>query len=116
MNIYQVAIGELRLPVEAGGGADNFLFQISVHLAKRGHRVTLLERRHRKSDPAEEHFEHLKILRIKTPTFFFGFIARISYLSSLCTFLKSAINQFLVTIRAGRYLSQLPDASVAYFS
>ena len=69
MNIAQVTGGELRLPVDKGGGVEAYIFSISKQLSKMGHSVTILDRKYSPKDPDVENIEGVKIVRLKTRRF-----------------------------------------------
>jgi D-inositol-3-phosphate glycosyltransferase len=76
MNIVQVSGGELRIPVEKGGGMEVTIVGISKHLVKAGHSVTILDRKYSPADPDVEYLDGIKIVRLRArrfPKFKFNF-------------------------------------------
>lgn len=69
MNIVQVSGGELRIPVESGGGSEEYILNISKCLSKAGHDVTILDRKYSPSDPDVEYIDGVKIARLKARRF-----------------------------------------------
>jgi hypothetical protein len=65
MNILQVSSGELRIPVERGGGIEAPLLELSLQMSKLGHSVTILDRKYFQNDPDIEYIEGVKVVRLK---------------------------------------------------
>jgi glycosyltransferase involved in cell wall biosynthesis len=69
MNIVQVSGGELRIPVEKGGGSEEYILNISKCLAKMGNEVTILDRKYSSTDADVEDVDGVKIVRLKARKF-----------------------------------------------
>jgi len=69
MNIIQVSSGELRIPVEKGGGIEAPLLELSLQMSKLGHGVTILDRKYTSADPDVEHIEGVKVVRLRARRF-----------------------------------------------
>lgn len=69
MNIVQVSGGELKMPVEKGGGVEAYIFSISKQLSKMGHSVTILDRKYSPADPDVENVKGVKIVRLRIRRF-----------------------------------------------
>ena len=69
MNIVQVSGGELRIPVDKGGGMEETIVGISRHLVKAGHDVTILDRKYSPADPDVEYLDGVKIVRLRARRF-----------------------------------------------
>jgi len=69
MNIVQVSAGELKIPVEKGGGVENYILNISRRLAATGHNVTILDRKYSVADRDVEYIDGVKIVRLRARKF-----------------------------------------------
>ena len=64
MNIVHVSGAELRIPVEKGGGHEEYILSLSKCLSKAGHNVTILDRKYLPADPDFEYIDGVKIVRL----------------------------------------------------
>lgn len=64
MNIVHVSGGELRIPVEKGGGSEGYVLNISKRLSRTGHNVIILDRKYLPADPDVEYIDGVKIVRL----------------------------------------------------
>ena len=62
MKIVQVSGGEIRIPIEQGGGSEEYIYNISRCLAAAGHNVIILDRNYDRTGQDEEDFDGVKIL------------------------------------------------------
>lgn len=69
MNILQVSGGELRIPVERGGGHEEYILSLSKRIATAGHNITILDRKYSHTDPDVEYINGVKIARLKARKF-----------------------------------------------
>ena len=64
INIVQVSGGELRIPVERGGGHEEYILSLSKRLVTAGYNVTILDRKYSAADPDVEQINGVKIIRM----------------------------------------------------
>ncbi len=95
MNIVQVSGGELRIPVEKGGGMEETVVGISKHLCKAGHSVTILDRQYSRNDCSIEYLDDVKIVRLKAFKF-----SRFSFT------IRFVLNQITFTSSVKKYLAK----------
>ena len=95
MNIVQVSGGELRIPVEKGGGMEETIVGISKHSVAAGHNVTILDRKYSPADPDVEHLDGVKIVRLRARRF-----PRFNFTISF------VLNQILFAYSVKKYLAK----------
>ncbi len=59
----------MRIPVEKGGGSEEYILNISRCLAKVGHNAIILDRKYSPTDPDVEYIDGVKIIRLKARKF-----------------------------------------------
>ncbi len=64
MNIVHVSGGELKIPVEKGGGSEEYILNISKCLSRAGHNVIILDRKYLPADSDVEYVDGVKIVRL----------------------------------------------------
>lgn len=69
MKIVNISGGELRIPVGKGGGAEEYILNISKCLSRMGHDVTILDRKYSLTDSDIEYVDGVKIVRLKARMF-----------------------------------------------
>jgi glycosyltransferase involved in cell wall biosynthesis len=102
MNIVQVSVGELRIPVKAGA-VEVIILSLSKELVKMGHNVTIIDRKYSKEDPAVEYIDGTKIVRLRS--------RRFPHLSPI---VRMGLNQFLFALGVRRYLSRAEDVDIIH--
>jgi D-inositol-3-phosphate glycosyltransferase len=65
VKIIQISSGELRIPVEKGGGIEAPILELSLQMSKLGHSVTILDRKYSRDDPDTEYIEGVEVVRLK---------------------------------------------------
>ncbi|MFC1943361.1 glycosyltransferase family 4 protein [Chloroflexota bacterium] len=95
MNIVQVSSGELKIPIEKGGGVEAYIFGISKQLSKMGHSVTILDRKYSSSDPDVERIDCVKMARLSARRF-----ARFNFIISF------VLNQISFGRQVKKYLAE----------
>ncbi len=95
MNIIQVSGGELRIPVESGGGIEAYILNLSKSLSKAGHSVTILDRKYLPLDPDVEYIDGVRIVRLTTRRF-----PRVNFTISFI------LNQISFAFRVKKYLAK----------
>lgn len=95
MKIIQISPGELRTPVEKGGGIEGYILMLSKSMVKMGHTVTLLDRKYSLDDPDTEDFGGVRIVRLNARRFA-GF--RLN--------LRFALSQLWMARYANKYIKQ----------
>lgn len=106
MNIVQVSGGELRIPVERGGGSEETILNISKCLSKTGHNVTILDRKYSPADPDVEYINGVKIVRLMARRFNLSFLAKLPGFSELSFDIKLALNQIIFARQVKKYLAK----------
>ncbi|MFA4935314.1 MAG: glycosyltransferase family 4 protein [Candidatus Methanoperedens sp.] len=69
MNIVHISGGELRIPVEKGGGHEAYVLNICRCLARAGHNAVILDRKYSADDKDIEEIDGVKIVRLKARKF-----------------------------------------------
>ncbi len=95
MVIIQVSTGDLRIPVDMGGGIEAYVLHLSKSLASVGHTVTVLDRKYSASDPDLEDIDGVKIVRLRSIR-----APRITFTTSF------ALNQLLFGRAVKKYLAK----------
>jgi len=95
MKIIQVSPGELKIPVEMGGGIESYILMLAKSMAKMGHEVTLLDRKYSPDDSDTEDIDGVKIVRLNARRFA-GFKLN----------LRFALSQYWLARYANRYIKQ----------
>lgn len=95
MNIVQVSSGELRIPVEKGGGIEAYILNLSKSLSKAGHDVAILDGKYSPADSDVEYIEGIKIVRLRA--------RRFPKFNSTTSFV---LNQILFAYRVEKYLAK----------
>ena len=95
MNIIQVSPGELRIPVESGGGIEAYILNLSKSQSKAGHSVTILDRKYLSLDPDVEYIDGVRIVRLTTRRF-----PRVNFTISF------VLNQISFAFRVKKYLEK----------
>ena len=95
MKIIQVSPGELKIPVEMGGGIESYILMLAKSMAKMGHEVMLLDRKYSPDDPDTEDIDGVKIVRLNARRFT-GFKLN----------LRFALSQYWLARYANRYIKQ----------
>lgn len=102
MNIVQVSPGWLRIPVKAGA-IEVIIVNLSKELVKRGHNVTILDRKYSKEDPDVEYVDGIRIVRLWAKRFAYRFLLP-----------SSAVSQLLFALRVKRYLSNVDNVDIIH--
>jgi len=102
MKIIHVSPGELRTPVDKGGGVEGYILMLSKSMVKMGHSVTLLDRKYSPHDPDTEYIDGVKIVRLNARRFS-GF--KINF--------RFALNQLWMARYANKYIKQT-DCNVVH--
>jgi len=84
-------------------GFEGHIFNISKHMARSGHKVTILDRRYTKQDPGLERSDNLQIVRLDVKQIHFGRIPR------LLSFILNEVNQILLSLKVNKYLREKRD-------
>jgi glycosyltransferase involved in cell wall biosynthesis len=95
MNIAQISSGELRIPVEKGGGIEAYILHLSKSLSKAGHNVVILDRKYFPADPDVEYIDGVKIVRL--------IAKRFPRFNSTISFV---LNQIIFAYRVKKYLAK----------
>lgn len=95
MNIVQISSGELRIPVEKGGGIEAYILHLSKSLSKAGHNVVILDRKYSLADPDVEYIDGVKIVRLRAK--------RLPRLNFIIGFV---LNQIFFASRVKKYLAK----------
>lgn len=90
------------MPVKAGA-IEVIIVNLSKELVKRGHNVTILDRKYFKDDPDVEYTDGIRIVRLRAKRF-------------ACRFLLAsvALSQLLFALRVKRYLSNLDNVDIIH--
>ena len=102
MNIIQVSVGELKIPVKAGA-VEVIILNLSKALVKKGHCVTIIDRKYSKDDPDIEYIDEIKIVRLRAWWFTTPFL-----LGSM------AVRQLLFALSVRSYLSREKDVDIIH--
>ena len=95
MNIVQISSGELKIPVDRGGGIEAYILHLSKALSQAGHSVIIVDRKYTRADPDVEHIDGVEIVRLKVRRF-----PRLSFTISF------VLNQVLFACRVRKYLKK----------
>jgi len=100
MRIVQVSVGSVRMPPKEGSAPLQVIFNTSKQLARTGHQVIILDRKHWKRDPSVEEVEGVEIARlnvIQLPS---------SRAPGFLRFVLAEFNAILFALAVSRYLRE----------
>jgi glycosyltransferase involved in cell wall biosynthesis len=100
MRIVQVSVGSVRMPPAEGWAPMQVMINTSKHLARMGHEVVVLDRKHSNVDSDVENVDGISIVRLKAP------VARLDRAPRFLRFLLAEFNAVLFTLWVSRYLAR----------
>lgn len=110
MNIIQVTPGELRIPVETGGGEERLILNTAKRLSLAGHQVTILDRKYSSADPDTEVVEGIPVVRLGARRFNLGGLRKLPKVPF--NFANLALNQAVFALYVHRYLKKRESAVI----
>ena len=103
MRIFHISTGIVRIPADKLGSPEGHITSISKQMVKMGHEVTIVDRKYSSSDPSEERFDGVNIVRLLVKPI------RPTALENNLPFLywiRSVLNTITFSYRVSRYLKR----------
>jgi len=104
MNIIQVTPGELRIPVDTGGGEERLVLNTSKRLTLAGHSVIILDRKYSPVDPDTEDIDGIKVVRLNARRFNLSLLRKLSEFPF--NFINLTLNQIFFSLEVNKYLKK----------
>jgi glycosyltransferase involved in cell wall biosynthesis len=95
VNIIHISAGELRIPVEKGGGIEGYILMLARSMAKLGHTITVLDRKYSPDDPDID-IDDVNVARLKTMRF-----------TGLNYNIRLVVNQIFFATQVNKYLTKV---------
>ncbi len=114
MNIVQVSGGEVRIPQEKGGGAQEFILAVSRCLSQMGHNVAILDRKYSNEEPDIEDIDGVKIVRLRAVKFNLSVFAKLPKLAGFFSRIEEFLNYLAFSFSVRRYVSGKKDTDVIH--
>jgi len=103
MNILQVSRGQRNALSAKGEAIETLILNLSAHLSRMGHRVTILDNSYSKGEPDTEYYEGVEIIRLRAKQFH---LRNTRWLPAFFQFLLDEFGTFLFALKVSRFLKR----------
>jgi glycosyltransferase involved in cell wall biosynthesis len=107
LRILQVSSGEVRIPAKFGGGIEARILEMSEHLKRLSHQVTIVDRLYNRQDAAVEYFNNVKIIRIRAPVVNLRFASAVPRIGKFALLIEHIVNQVIYALILSRVIQNM---------